>query len=106
MGYTALGGLAAVLISVAPVQEAWQAGGLNLILCLWLIIVMIFAIRFLLKNYKKSSLRNYGITGIVIVGLIILRITATPGIEAIEAIDPAKTGFLGGLGLPIVFSWI
>ena len=63
MGYTALGGLAAVLISVAPVQEAWQAGGLNLILCLWLIIVMIFAIRFLLKNFKKSSLRSYGIAG-------------------------------------------
>jgi len=106
MGYTALGGLAAVLISVAPVQEAWQAGGLNLILCLWLIIVMIFAIRFLLKNFKKSNLRNYGIAGIVIIGLIILRITATPGIEAIEAVDPAKTGFLGGLGLPIMFSWI
>ena len=106
MGYTALGGLAAVLISVAPVQEAWQAGGLNLILCLWLIIIMIFAIRFLLKNFKKSNLRSYGIAGIVIIGLIILRITATPGIEAIEAVDPAKTGFLGGLGLPIMFSWI
>ena len=106
MGYTALGGLAAVLISVAPVQEAWQAGGLNLLLCLWLIIIMIFTIRFLLKNFKKSSLRSYGIAGIVIIGLIILRITATPGIEAIEAVDPAKTGFLGGLGLPIMFSWI
>ena len=78
MGYTALGGLAAVLISVAPVQEAWQAGGLNLILCLWFIILMIFAIRFLLKNFKKSNLRSYGIAGIVIIGLIILRITATP----------------------------
>ena len=106
MGYTALGGLAAVLISVAPVQEAWQAGGLNLILCLWLIILMIFGIRFMLKNFKKSNLRSYGIAGIVIIGLIILRITATPGIEAIEAVDPAKTGFLGGLGLPIMFSWI
>ena len=106
MGYTALGGLAAVLISVAPVQEAWQAGGLNLILCLWLIILMIFGIRFLIKNFKKSNLRSYGIAGIVIIGLIILRITATPGIEAIEAVDPAKTGFLGGLGLPIMFSWI
>ena len=26
--------------------------------------------------------------------------------EHIEAVDPAKTGFLGGLGLPIIFSWI
>ena len=31
MGYTALGGLAVVLISVAPVPEAWSAGGLNLL---------------------------------------------------------------------------
>ena len=30
MGYTALGGLAVVLISVAPVDEAWSVGGLNL----------------------------------------------------------------------------
>ena len=28
MGYTALGGLAVVLVSVAPVPEAWSAGGL------------------------------------------------------------------------------
>ena len=31
MGYAALGGLAAVLISVDPVQEAWVAGGFNII---------------------------------------------------------------------------
>jgi branched-chain amino acid transport system permease protein len=28
------------------------------------------------------------------------------GTYAIEAVEPAKTGFLGGLGLPILFSWI
>ena len=33
MGYTALGGLAAVLVSVAPVQEAWSAGGIEMIIC-------------------------------------------------------------------------
>ena len=27
MGYTALGGLAAVLVSAPPVEEAWRAGG-------------------------------------------------------------------------------
>ena len=37
MGYTALGGLAAVLVSVPPVQEAWQVGGLNMIFCALLI---------------------------------------------------------------------
>ena len=37
MGYTALGGLAAVLVSVPPVKEAWKVGGLNMILCAFLI---------------------------------------------------------------------
>jgi branched-chain amino acid transport system permease protein len=106
MGYTALGGLAAVLISVDPVQEAWRAGGFDILMCLWLIIAMIFIIRFILKNFAKSKLRTYGIAAIIIAGIIIIRVTAEPGIEAIEAVNPAKTGFLGGFGLPIVFSWI
>ncbi len=106
MGYTALGGLAAVLISVDPVQEAWQAGGFDILTCFFLIIVMILVIRFILKNYEKSKIRTYSIAAIIIAGVIAIRISAEPGIEAIEAVEPAKTGFLGGLGLPIIFSWI
>ncbi len=106
MGYTALGGLAAVLISVDPIQEAWRVGGFDILMCLWLIIVMVLVIRFILKNFQKSKLRTYGIAAIIVAGIIIIRITAEPGIEAIEAVNPAKTGFLGGLGLPIIFSWI
>jgi branched-chain amino acid transport system permease protein len=106
MGYAALGGLAAVLISVDPVQEAWRAGGFDILMCLWLIIVMVLAIRFILKNFEKSKFRTYGIAAIIVAGIVIIRITAEPGIEAIESVNPAKTGFLGGFGLPIIFSWI
>jgi len=106
MGYTALGGLAAVLISVDPIQKAWRAGGFDILMCLWLIIVMVLAIRFILKNFEKTKLRTYGIAAIIVSGIIIIRIIAEPGIEAIEAVNPAKTGFLGGFGLPIIFSWI
>ena len=106
MGYTALGGLAAVLVSVPPVQEAWQAGGLNMILCALLIALMVFIIRFIIKKYKKSNKRNYGIATVIIVGLILLRLISAPAIESIEAVNPATTGFLGGMGLPILFSWI
>ncbi len=106
MGYTALGGLAAVLISVDPVQEAWSAGGINILMSLLIIIAMVISIRFILKNFVKSKLRTYGIAAIIISGIIIIRLTAEAGIEGIEAVNPAKTGFLGGLGLPIVFSWI
>jgi branched-chain amino acid transport system permease protein len=106
MGYTALGGLAVVLISVDPVQEAWRAGGFDILMCLWLIIVMVLAIRFILKHFEKSKFRTYGIAAIIVAGIVIIRITAEPGIEAIEGVNPAKTGFLGGFGLPIIFSWI
>ena len=106
MGYTALGGLAVVLVSVDPVQQAWQAGGLNILICFWIIVVMVVLIRYLLKYFNKSKYRTYGIAFVIISGILLLRLTATPGIEAIEAVDPAKTGFLGGMGLPVLFSWI
>ena len=35
MGYTALGGLAAVLVNVPPVKEAWKAGGLGMVCLLY-----------------------------------------------------------------------
>ena len=38
--------------------------------------------------------------------LLLVRFVSEPGIEAIEEVNPAKTGFLGGFGLPIIFSWI
>ena len=55
MGFTALGGLAAVLISVDPVQEAWSAGGSNILLSLFLLIGVVLAVKYILKNciYKK-----------------------------------------------------
>ena len=106
MGYTALGGLAAVIISVDPVQEAWRAGGFDILMCLWLIIVMVLVIRFILKNFEKSKLRTYSISALIIAAIIIIRVTAEPGIEKIEAVNPATTGYLGGFGLPIIFSWI
>jgi len=106
MGYAALGGLAAVLISVDPVQEAWVVGGFNILMCIWLIVAMIFAIRFVLKNFEKSKIRTYGIAVIIIAGIVIIRITSEESIGAIEAVNPATTGFLGGLGLPILFSWV
>ena len=106
MGFTALGGLAAVLVSVPPVKEAWQAGGLNMIFCVLLIALMVFSVRFVIKKYKKSNKRNYGIALVIIVGLILLRLISGPAIESIEAVNPATTGFLGGMGFPILFSWI
>ncbi len=106
MGYTALGGLAVVLVSVAPVGEAWRVGGLNMMICLGVIVAMVYSIRLTLKKIAKSKNRNYLIAAIIVIGILLLRLISAPAIESIEAVEPAKTGFLGGLGLPVLFSWI
>ena len=67
---------------------------------------MVLVVSYVLKKYEKSKVRTYFITTIIIVGIIIIRFVSEPGIKAIEEVDPAKTGFLGGFGLPIIFSWI
>ena len=106
MGYTALGGLAVVLISVAPVPEAWSVGGFNLLICLFIIFSMVISIKIIIKKYKLLKNKYSIIAAIIILGIILIRFISAPAIEAIESIDPAKTGFLGGLGLPVLFSWI
>ena len=106
MGYTALGGLAVVLVSVAPVGEAWKLGGLNMLACLGIIVGMVLSIRQVLKKIEKSRKRNYLVAAIIVIGVLLLRFISAPAIESIESVEPAKTGFLGGLGMPVLFSWI
>ena len=94
MGYAALGGLAAVLISAEPVQEAWVAGGFNILMCLWLIVAMIFAIRFVLKNFEKSKFRTYGIAAIIIAGIVIIRITSDRALKLLKVLTQQQQDFL------------
>ena len=105
MGFTALGGLAAVLVSYSPVREAWSVGGINMIISLLILIVVIFAIRFVLKFSHKGLKRYLIIFAILLFGLLIVNQFYGPAVIAIEDVNPAKTGFLGGFGLPIIFSW-
>ena len=35
-----------------------------------------------------------------------MRVFLDPASDAIEAIDPAAAGYLGGLGLPVLISWV
>ena len=106
MGYTALGGLAVVLISVAPVPEAWDAGGINLLICFLIIVLMVFLIKLITQKNKLFKNKSLIITFIIIFGIILIRFISAPAIEGIEAVDPARTGFLGGLGLPVLLSWL
>ena len=65
MGFTALGGLAAVLVSVPPVREAWQVGGLSMIASLAIIIAIVLGVRFILKKYPRSNKRTFSITAVI-----------------------------------------
>ena len=110
MGFVAVGGLAGVIVSMPPVEAAWAAGGTQLmggfaIMGLVILAATIFWKKTVhLKHYPRR--RYLGMAMIIILGYAIYRFIADPAIEAIEAVEPAKTGYLGGLGLHILFSWI
>jgi len=106
MGFTALGGLAAVLVSYSPVGEAWRVGGIGMIISLFLLIITIVTVFFLNRIFRNSSYKYWIISLTIITGLIVIKLFFRPAVQAIENVNPAVTGFLGGLGLPIIFSWI
>ena len=106
MGFAALGGMAAVLVSQKPVAEAWQAGWGNLLIALICFLTTIVAAALCYRKMKAGKHRSISLTVIITLGLLLTRYWFDPAVASIESIEPAKTGFLGGLGLPILFSWI
>lgn len=105
MGFVALGGLAAVLVSHAPVSEAWQAGGLGVIVALLTGVATIVLATLIIKRKSHSRTRTFALLAVLIGGFFLFRALFDPSVLAIEKVNPAATGFLGGLGLPIMLSW-
>ena len=105
MGFVALGGLATVIISAPPVYEAWSAGGVRVISALFFGALTIFFSMYAWKFLKGSKYRPLLMTIILVTGFFIFRYIFDPAVEAIEKINPAAEGYLGGLGLPIILSW-
>ena len=106
MGFLAMGGLAAVLVSYPPIKEAWQVGGSGLGISFILLILLVIAVFFITKLVEKKS-HKYWFNGLVILfGLIIIRYFFLNATAKIEEVDPALAGFLGGANLPIIFSWV
>lgn len=105
MGFVALGGLATVIVSAPSVPEAWDAGGLRALLALALgAAVVVFAIQ--IRRWIPAGRARAVVTVAVLgVGLLAFRLLFDPAAANIEKVDPASTGFLGGLDLPILLAW-
>ncbi len=57
------------------------------------------------RDQAPASLRGPLGLATVAVGYFVMRLFLDPASAAIEAIDPASAGYLGGLGLPVLISW-
>ena len=105
MGFVALGGLATVLISMPPVTEAWSAGGLRTMLGLVIGVASLWLTSLAIARLPSGKAKILGIIAGLIVGFFAFRFVFDGGVSAIEAVNPASTGYLGGLGLPILLAW-
>ena len=106
MGFAALGGVAAVLVSREPVMSAWQAGGGGIMLSGLVALIVIGVCTLIARKMPSGWLKTVAMIVAVFGGYLLIRMVYDPAVSAIEADNPAKSGFLGGLGLPILFSWI
>ena len=105
MGFAALGGIAATLVSVAPVGAAWDVAGGDLAWTGITVGVTILAV-ILVRRFMGPGWRRVAATAVVLLmGWGVLHRFFDPAVEAIESVDPARTGFLGGLDLPIILGW-
>ena len=101
MGFAALGGASVVLISQQPVYEAIDAGGIKMLLALAIGAATIAA--GVLLNRRGAN--RWLILVIVVIGYIFTRYYFSEAASLIEKVDPAISGYLGGFGIPIMFSW-
>jgi branched-chain amino acid transport system permease protein len=105
MGFVALGGLATVIVSMDPVPAAWDAGGLRILFGLAIGALTISIAIFAYRKIQNTRIRFATLVATVAIGFTMYRYVIRPGVEAVEAINPATEGYLGGLGLPILLSW-
>ncbi|MFM1862271.1 MAG: hypothetical protein RLZ26_793 [Pseudomonadota bacterium] len=105
MGFVALGGLAAVLVSMPPVPEAWAAGGVGVVAGLALGALTVIGAITLVRRMPAGRMRTVLLLSVLIAGFILYRRVFDPAVSAVEAVTPAATGYLGGLGLPILLAW-
>ncbi|AVO36447.1 branched-chain amino acid ABC transporter permease [Pukyongiella litopenaei] len=105
MGFVALGGLAAVLVAMPPTTEAWAAGGLGVIVGLLLGAATVVAAVLVVRRMPPGPLRVVVLIAVLVAGFFLYRAVFDPAVAAVEKVNPAGTGYLGGLGLPVLIAW-
>ncbi|MDP6219816.1 MAG: branched-chain amino acid ABC transporter permease, partial [Alphaproteobacteria bacterium] len=89
-----------------PVREAWAVGGTGVLSGLFLAFLTIVVAVQIWKRMRAGRMRALTVTAVLLGGFILYRFLFDPAVAAIEAVNPAGEGYLGGLGLHIIFSWI
>ncbi|MDV7141517.1 branched-chain amino acid ABC transporter permease [Tropicimonas sp. TH_r6] len=105
MGFVALGGLATVLVAMPPVPEAWSAGGLRMIGALIVGAGTVAGGILLFRRMAPGKARGLAALAVFAVGFLAYRALFDPARDAIEAVNPALVGYLGGANLPILLAW-
>ena len=105
VGFVALGGLAPVLISTAPVAAVWTAGGAYRLIAGLIFGVAVVALAVVVNGRSKGRMRVLAMLAVLIGGFFLYRAIIDPAIEVIETNNPATFGNIGGLGLPALVSW-
>ena len=106
MGFAAIGGLCGVLISMPPTLEVWKDGTAVILIILFSFLVSGIFIKkfwkiFVYNKYLKILLSII----IILFSLYLIKSIFIPSISFIENTNSAKTGYIGGLNLPIILSW-
>lgn len=105
MGFTALGGLAVVLVSAKPNAENWAAGGSGILMGLFIGAASIAAAIFAYNRMKPGRQTNLIIAALLICGFFLYRAVFDPAAGAVEAVNAQNAGNIGGLGLPSLLAW-
>ncbi len=105
MGFVALGGIGSGAGLACPVTEAWSEGGLGVIVALLTGAATIVLATLIMRRKPHSRTRTLALLAVLVGGFFLFRAVFDPSVLAIEKVNPAATGFLGGLGLPILMSW-
>ena len=106
MGFAAIGGLCGVLISMPPTLEVWKEGTAVILIILFSFLISGILVKKFLKKFIYNKYLKILLSIIIILfSLYLIKSIFIPSINFIENTNSAKTGYIGGLNLPIILSW-